>query len=101
MFVPPTGVLEIDPAIRGVQRTVAGSPGRKHAIKHIHSTGNTIPQIFRTPHTHEVSWFVARQVGCAGLQHCCHHRLGFAHAQATNGAAGNIVIAQLVRRLLS
>jgi hypothetical protein len=80
--------------------TVAGQPGRQHAIEHVHPPRHALDQILRRADPHQVAGLVSREDPIDEFQHAVHLLLGLAHAQAADGIAIEPQIGQKAGRLL-
>ena len=83
-------VEEIDASIGREHRTVAGKPCWKHAIEHVDPLGHPVPEIFWRADTHEIAWFLLRELWNDDVEHRSHLGFSLAHAQTADCNSRNI-----------
>ena len=81
------GVEQIQFSKVGVHVAMASVPAWIYAVKEIHAPGNTLQNISRCSHTHQVCGLVCRKIGNHTVQDPVHLLMALSHGQSSHRIA--------------
>ena len=90
--------LDVDLAQRGIECAVTGIAGGQDTVEHIYPGVDTVSNVQRCPHAHQIAGLVHRQQGGSMVEQVIHFSLAFPHGQPANGKAVKIHAAQFLHR---
>src|SRR5215210_3656617 len=95
------GVPEVDAAVCGQRRPVAGEPGREHAVEHVHPEPDDLEYPDRVPYAHEVPRPVCGEHGRGHGERPQHLFPRLPDREAADGVAGEPYLHRAVQALLA
>lgn len=91
-------VSDFHHAIGNEQMTVTRVSGWHNAVEHINAATYAFHQIFWFTHTHQVSWFIRRDLRADMLQNAVHIFLRLTHSQTADSVAIKAYLYQTFNR---
>ena len=97
--VLPLLVADVDDTLARKELSVATIASRHHAVEHIDTTRNSLQDIYRSTHAHQVARLILWQYRIHNLNHRIHHLRRLTHSQTTNSIAIGVILQDILRRL--